>query len=164
MSKSLEELKRECDFNDKFIHLIPNPDKKFIELMLNRMIVGFTKYGSWKKNRVEVDAVANAWVRINKYLDTGNTEWLIDAANFFMMEFTIPLRQDSHYSLQLAMNMGLSALGTVKILTDEYKQTGNLGWLPLATDFLIVEWRNPTHKDAHFKGTDSHDAPPLAKF
>ena len=28
--------------------------------------------------------------RLNKYLETGNTEWLIDIANFAMIEFMYP--------------------------------------------------------------------------
>ncbi len=48
MGKSLEELNQECDFNEKFT-----------ELMLNRMVVGYAKYGSWRDNRVDVDALKN---------------------------------------------------------------------------------------------------------
>lgn len=85
MAKSLEELKLECDFN-----------QKFVDGMINKMIVGFTKYGPWRKNRIDIDAIANAKARIKLYEDTGNLDWLEDAANFLMMEATVPLRQDAH--------------------------------------------------------------------
>jgi hypothetical protein len=86
MQKSLEQLKGECDFNEKFS-----------ELMLNRMVVGYAKYGPWKKNRVDVDIWKNIEARWNKYRETGNTEFLIDLANFAMMEFTLPLHPKAFF-------------------------------------------------------------------
>jgi hypothetical protein len=86
MAKSFEDLKQACDFNPKFT-----------ELMLNRMVVGYAKYGSWKVNRYEVDIWKNIETRWNKYRETGNTEFLIDLANFAMMEFSMPLHPDAHF-------------------------------------------------------------------
>jgi hypothetical protein len=65
--------------------------------MLNRMVVGYAKYGSWKVNRYEVDIWKNIETRWNKYRETGNTEFLIDLANFAMMEFSMPLHPDAHF-------------------------------------------------------------------
>jgi len=85
MAKSLDELKRECDFNPKFI-----------EAMHNKMVVGFTKYGSWKTNRCDVNIKANIDARWEAYQKTGNIEMLEDIANFAMLEWSLPLNPKAH--------------------------------------------------------------------
>ena len=61
---------------------------KFIQGMLDRMIQGAHKYGHSKAAMAAgVDCAASARLRLKKYQATGNTEWLMDAANFLMMEF-----------------------------------------------------------------------------
>lgn len=69
----------------------------FADKMKSRMETSYHKYGPWASNRMDVDALANVITRINKYRETGNTEWLIDAANFCMMEFKIPLHPKAHF-------------------------------------------------------------------
>lgn len=59
---------------------------EFAQAMANRMAVSFHKYGP-AADAGDVDCLYSANLRIAKYLDTGNTEWLVDAANFLMMEF-----------------------------------------------------------------------------
>jgi len=83
----------------------------FVQKMRNRMATSLHKYGRVADNRVNIDFLENVQARLAKYGDTGNTEWLVDAANFCMMEFEMP-------------------------------------------------W----HKEAHFRATDSHEAPKLNKF
>jgi hypothetical protein len=66
-------------------------DEKFFEYMRNRMKVSFYKYGDIRDAYPhKVDALANMWERVKKYKETGNTEWLVDAANFLMIEFMLP--------------------------------------------------------------------------
>lgn len=70
----------------------------FVEAMRKRMAVSFHKYGTMADAAAKgVDQIASAEVRINRYLETGNTEWLIDAANMLMIEFTHPRHKDAHY-------------------------------------------------------------------
>lgn len=70
----------------------------FAQGMADRMAVSFHKYGKvadavpWK-----IDALGSAHKRIQKYLDTKNTEWLVDAANFIMMEFMHPSLEGAHF-------------------------------------------------------------------
>lgn len=57
------------------------------------MINSFYKYGPAKKNYGEykcMDALKNIELRLQKYKDTGNTEFLVDIANFAMLEFMHP--------------------------------------------------------------------------
>lgn len=61
----------------------------FLQGMLNRMAVSFHKYGS-VADAAGVDCLASAEQRLELYMATANTEYLIDAANFLMMEFMDP--------------------------------------------------------------------------
>lgn len=71
---------------------------QFVRGMAARMAVSFHKYGKvadavpWK-----IDALESALRRIQKYRETKNTEWLIDAANFVMMEFMHPSIDGAHF-------------------------------------------------------------------
>jgi len=65
-------------------------DYKFWELMRNRMVVSSHKYGHIKKkyeNCEWYDMVKNIKYRVGLYEKTGNTEYLVDVANFCMIEW-----------------------------------------------------------------------------
>lgn len=72
---------------------------EFIQGMINRMIVSYYKYGlvgdAYPK---QFSAVHSLQQRLNAYLDTGNTEYLMDAANFDMIEFMHPHLENAHYT------------------------------------------------------------------
>lgn len=71
---------------------------RFVEYMRNRMLVSFHKYGPVADAYPhKVDAIASLKKRLDKYAETGNTEWLVDAANFAMIEFMHPRHQDAHF-------------------------------------------------------------------
>ena len=71
---------------------------QFLQGMINRMIVGEAKYGTLSKDRIDkVDCLKSLQQRLDKYEETGNTEWLMDAANFAMMEFMFPKHSNAHY-------------------------------------------------------------------
>ena len=63
----------------------------FIQKMRNRIVTSHHKYGELTKAKRDLtkprDEVVNATYRINKYVNTGNLEYLIDAANFLMFEY-----------------------------------------------------------------------------
>jgi hypothetical protein len=69
----------------------------FAQKMRNRMATSQHKYGSVASNRTTIDFVANIKARLAKYEADGNTEWLVDAANFAMMEYEIPLHPSAHF-------------------------------------------------------------------
>jgi len=66
-------------------------DKSFVDGMKNRVITSHYKYGNLKKEKQRVDVsrdeLQNAKFRIGAYEESGNPEYLIDAANFLMFEF-----------------------------------------------------------------------------
>lgn len=70
----------------------------FLQNMLNAMAVSYHKYGRVKDAYPhKVDALKSLRERINKYIATGNTEYLIDVANFAMIEFMHPHLPDAAY-------------------------------------------------------------------
>lgn len=68
---------------------------EFLQGMADRMAVSFHKYGS--VGAADIDFAASIRQRIEKYQETGNTEWLMDVANFAMIEFMVPQHADAHY-------------------------------------------------------------------
>lgn len=70
----------------------------FLQKMVDRMATSKHKYGPVAKNYpLRADAMLNMEHRLKKYRKTGNTEWLVDAANFLMIEFMFPLHQRAHF-------------------------------------------------------------------
>jgi hypothetical protein len=65
----------------------------FLDGMLRRMAVSYHKYGTVENNcgpGGNIDAIKCALQRIEKTIETGNLEFLMDAANFCMMRFMWP--------------------------------------------------------------------------
>lgn len=84
---------------------------KFDQLRKNRMIVSFYKYGPIKENYGNdlVNCISNLERRLQAYKRTGNTEYLVDVANFAMIEFMYPKHPDAHYD-DLSESPGLNAM------------------------------------------------------
>lgn len=75
---------------------------RFEKLQKSAMIMSYYKYGPIKKNHGEndnnlMDAVVNLEKRLDMYKKTGNTEFLVDVANFAMIEFMSPQHPNSHF-------------------------------------------------------------------
>lgn len=72
---------------------------EFIQGMANRMAMSYFKYGKVADAYPrKVDALRSMQVRLDKYAATGNTEHLIDAANYLMIEFMHPKHVDAHFT------------------------------------------------------------------
>lgn len=72
---------------------------RFDELRQNRVALSFYKYGTAADNfgMKLVNALENHDMCIKKYLETGNTEYLCDAANYLMFEFMYPQRDGAYF-------------------------------------------------------------------
>ena len=68
---------------------------EFMRGMASRMATSMEKYG--KVSDSQIDGVACALTRIKKYQETCNTEYLMDAANFCMIEFMKPNTTNAHF-------------------------------------------------------------------
>jgi len=72
--------------------------KQFVQGMANRMAVSYHKYGKVADGfPANIDAIASLQARLAKYAETGNTEWLMDVANFAMIEFMHPRHKGAHF-------------------------------------------------------------------
>lgn len=66
-------------------------NETFVQGMRDRMVMSFYKYGALTQAYPDhVNAVGSLTDRLREYAKTGNTEFLIDAANFAMIEFMHP--------------------------------------------------------------------------
>lgn len=81
---------------DKILETEFNP--QFVKGMKDRMIVSYYKYGAIIDAFPEkVNALASLQQRLRLYAETGNTEYLMDVANFAMIEFTLPRHHQAHF-------------------------------------------------------------------
>lgn len=85
--------------DEKFNEILKTEfSSQFIEYMRERMVVSFYKYGSIVDGFPEkVDAVGSLMQRLREYAATGNTEYLVDAANYAMIEFMRPRHPSAHF-------------------------------------------------------------------
>ena len=72
---------------------------RFDELRRNRVEMSFYKYGPARKNFASgnVQAIPTMMQCVEKYHETGNTEYLVDAANYLMFEFMYPQHPQAHF-------------------------------------------------------------------
>jgi rhamnogalacturonyl hydrolase YesR len=72
--------------------------QEFAQGMANRMAVSYCKYGAVADAYPsKVDAIASLKKRLERYEETGNTEWLMDVGNFAMIEFMHPRSDRAHF-------------------------------------------------------------------
>ncbi len=73
--------------------------EEFIRGMRDRMVVSFHKYGPVADAYPDkVDAIGSLMDRLRSYSMTGNTAYLMDAANFAMIEFMLPNHHNAHFA------------------------------------------------------------------
>jgi hypothetical protein len=72
--------------------------KLFLQGMINRIGMSHFKYGLMSKTYpYKVNAIATMKDCIKLYEKTGNLEYLIDAANYGMIEFMYPRHHNAHF-------------------------------------------------------------------
>lgn len=62
------------------------------------MAFGFHNYGHQRRYEQKSHSLKNVEIRLREYKRTHNTEFLMDAANFCMMEFCVPKFEDAHFT------------------------------------------------------------------
>ena len=72
---------------------------RFDRLRKNRVEVSFYKYGPARKNfgTGNVQAIPTMRRCVEKYQETGNTEYLLDTANYLMFEFMYPQVKGAYF-------------------------------------------------------------------
>lgn len=74
--------------------------ERFDDIRKNMMVISFYKYGPLRDNYEKfksIDAIKSLEKRLEKYKETGNTEFLADIANFAMIEFMHPSIEGAEY-------------------------------------------------------------------
>ena len=71
--------------------------KEFIKHMRDKMLIGAFRYGRVRETAKTRDYVHGMRQRIKLYVETGNTEFLVDVANFAMVEFMISDHPKKHF-------------------------------------------------------------------
>ena len=71
---------------------------EFDEKRKNAIIVSYHKYGPSKENfqKGMVDAIGSLKKNLKKFEETGNTEYLVDVANYAMFRFMYPQGNESY--------------------------------------------------------------------
>lgn len=70
---------------------------EFEQLMRNRLIMGAFRYEPFSNKKSLYPTATEAIRRILRYLDTGNTEDLVDAANMLLLEFVFGKHPKKHF-------------------------------------------------------------------
>ena len=101
-------------------------DKNFDDLRQNRMFVSYYKYGPVANNYGEclINAIDNLEIRLQKYKETGNTEFLVDVGNFAMIEFMYPKHKKPYFDSE-SHGTGMEGM-TIKDIED-YDKALDLG-------------------------------------
>jgi hypothetical protein len=72
--------------------------QEFLQGMASRMSASYYKYGALAENfPTPCDALAGLRKRLALYEKDGNIEWLMDAANFAMIEYMRPSHPEAHF-------------------------------------------------------------------
>ena len=81
-----------CDINKEY-------SDEFDRLRKNRVEMSFYKYGPAAQNFGQgyVNALGSMKKCMDKYQETGNKEYLCDAANYLMFEFMFPTHKKAHF-------------------------------------------------------------------
>lgn len=69
----------------------------FCEMMDNRLIMGYLRYGAIKGPKEKFRGLKKARERLGKYEQTGNLEYLVDASNFCRVEFNSSQHLNKHF-------------------------------------------------------------------
>lgn len=94
----------------------------FDKLRQNRVELSFYKYGSAKTNFGDklVNALESHDLCIKKYQETGNTEYLCDAANYLMFEFMYPQQKGAFFkATDSGGSAGISGM-SIKEMREKY--------------------------------------------
>lgn len=137
-------------------------DEYFIQYCKKAMILSYYKYGTVRRNHGSdntMDAIANAWKRLNKYYTTRNTEWLCDVFNFVMIEYMSPQAvTSSRESNEILYQATEDNIKVMVQSLEEYERTRDKDNLYTIAIASMNEYIEPECTDTYFKRTDSDQA------
>ena len=99
--------------------------KRFDELRQSAIIVSYHKYGPSKENfqKGMVDAIGSLKKNLKKFEETGNTEYLVDVANYAMFRFMYPQGNESYRPTDSDQSAGVDGItiNEMKRFQEEHK-------------------------------------------
>ncbi len=96
---------------------------EFDKLRQNRMVMSHYKYGWVSETYGErlADAIKSLEKRLELYKETGNTEFLLDVANFAMIERMYPQHINAHFrATDSDESPGLVGISSKELMEKEY--------------------------------------------
>ena len=92
---------KQKDLQDEGSILDDHASVEFLTLMMNRLVLGYFRYGPRKvRGRRPTQNIKEIRRRITLYEKTGNQEHLVDVANFALVEFMKPCHENAHFGSQ----------------------------------------------------------------
>jgi len=146
-------------FDDARYQNMPRSDKsmEFDRIRKNMMVVSYYKYGPLKDNYGKykcIDALGSAKKRLDKYRETGNTEFLADVANFAMIEFMNPSVPKTGEFMTTPCEE-FTTLGMMDCALELYKKSGNPALLISLANLAAQEFISPEKEGAYYQPTDN---------
>lgn len=139
--------------------------KDFIEKMKNALEVSHYKYGWPSQTYPELaKAYKCAKERVELYIRTHNLEYLVDTANFLMLEYMFPAIEQTDPKI-VKYKSRYEKYVAPQVIPDgllRYECDGYRDYLVHSCAIAIYEYINPQFPDAVYKATDSSDSPGLA--
>lgn len=85
---------------------------RFDKLRQEAIFVSYHKYGSSKENfqKGMVDAIGSLKKNLKKFEETGNTEYLVDVANYAMFRFMYPQGNESYRPTDSDQSAGVDGI------------------------------------------------------
>lgn len=85
---------------------------EFDEKRKNAIIMSYYKYGPSKENfkKGMVDAIGSLKKNLKKFEETGNTEYLIDVANYAMFRYMYPQGNESYRPTDSDQSAGVDGI------------------------------------------------------
>ena len=86
--------------------------KEFDIRRKNAILVSYYKYGPSKENfkKGMVDAIGSLKKNLKKFEETGNTEYLVDVANYAMFRYMYPQGNESYRPTDSNQSAGISGI------------------------------------------------------
>lgn len=86
--------------------------EEFDQKRKNAVLVSYHKYGPSKENfkKGMVDAIGSLKKNLKKFEETGNTEYLVDVANYAMFRFMYPQGNESYRPTDSNQSAGVDGM------------------------------------------------------
>lgn len=126
---------------------------EFLQYMRNRLVLGTFRYRVWEGDRSSHDYPRRIEERTKRYVEDGNLEHLVDAANFALVENVLmkPPKKTNWGPHLMRAPPGPDA---ILELVDSYRQQPALAKLMLIAALAMQEYVRCGHPKKHFGDAD----------